>query len=165
MILNFKKKEEVVYKLQKKFETAFSAVVASIYGIEVNLINKLRKESRRVGVYIRFAPNSLLRRAVLNTPCECLSNIFVGNSIVAFSIKNPSDAARIFIQFSRENSDFKIKGAVFENKFIQSDQVNILSNLPGYDESIIRLISVLKMSSIGKLINILKVLFNQEVKL
>lgn len=165
MILNFKKKEEIVEKLTKNFDTSLSAIVASIHGITSNSINRLRKEARDVGVCIRVAPNSLLRRAVLKTSCTCLSEFFVGNSIIAFSIKNPSDAIRIFVKFSKDHEDFKIKGVTFENKLIKLDQIDILANLPDYKESVIQLIFMLKVSSIGRLINVLLMLSNRAVKL
>lgn len=165
MMLNLEKKKKIIYKLQKNFETSLSTVVASINGMQSNAINRLRKEARNSGVCVQVAPNSLLRRAILKTPCECLSGIFVGNSIVAFSSKKPSDAAYIFVQFSKDYENFQIKGAAFEYKLIQSDQVNILANLPEYKESLMRLVSILKINNIGKLINILKILSNREVKL
>lgn len=161
MMLSFKKKEEITCKLQKKFNESVSTVVASMNGIRSNSINKLRKEARAIGVKIQVAPNSLLRRSVLNTPCECLSKIFIKNSIVAFSIKKPSDAAKIFVKFSKNHESFKIKGAAFEGKLIQLDKVDILARLLDYKESIIQLISVLKINSVGNLINILKILSNR----
>lgn len=164
-MLNFKNKKEITDKLKKKFKTALSVVVASINGVASNSINQLRKEARNSGVYIRVVPNSLLHRAIKQTPYECLSSIFIENSIVAFSSKRASDAARIFVQFSKDHENFKIKGAAFDNKLIKLDQIDILSRLPNYQESIIQFILILQISSVGKLINILKILSNQECKL
>lgn len=164
-MLNFKKKKEIVYELKKKVETALSIIIASIDGIKSNTINQLRKEARDVGVYVQVVPNALLRRVVLKTPLDFLSEFFVRNSIIAFSTRNPGDSARIFVKFSKDYEGFKIKGAVFNNKLIVLDQINILANLPDHKESIIRLILALKISSLGKLFNILQKLSNREVKL
>lgn len=163
MVLSVNKKKEIVYKVQKSFETALSAVVASLHGVTSNLVNKLRREARDYGVYMRVVPNSLLRRAVFKTSYECLSEFFVGESVIAFSTKKPNDAARILVKFSKEYENLKIKAAVFEGKLIKIDQINILSNLPDYKESILQFILILKIISIGNFIKILQELSNKKV--
>lgn len=155
-MLSLKKKEKIVNNLQEKFKISLSTVIASINGITSNSINQLRKEAREIGVIVQVVSNSLLRKAVVQTSCACLSKFFIGNNVIAFSTKKPSDAARIFVKFSKIHETFKIKGAFFENKLIKLDQVNILANLPDYEESLIRLMTVLKVGSVSRLINVLK---------
>lgn len=163
MVLSIKKKKEIVFELQKNFRTALSAVVASLNGVTSNVVNQLRKEARDVGIYMKVVPNSLLRRAVLKTSYECLSNFFVGESIIAFSTKKPNDAARVFVEFSKEYENLKIKGAVFEGKLIKGDQIYILSNLPDYKESILQFMLILQTISIGNFIKILQELSNRKI--
>lgn len=162
--LIFKKKEEIVSKLKECFNSSLSTVVASVNRISSNAINGFRKEARELGVKVVVAPNSLLNKAVSSTRFLFLSDTFIGSNIVVFSTKNPRDAASICIKFSKNYENFKIKGVCFEDKLIALNDISILAALPSYKESLIRLVSILKVGSIGKLINILMILSNKEVK-
>ncbi|CAD83241.1 50S ribosomal subunit protein L10 [Candidatus Blochmanniella floridana] len=164
MVLSIKKKEQIVCKIQEVFKISSSAVIASLSNITSNSMNQLRKESRDCGVYIKVIPNTLLRRALKNSLYECLSNFCIGQNIIAFSINNPSDAARVLVNFSKNNEYFKIAGAVCEGNFIDKDQIDMLSRLPNYNESLLQLILILKVMSVGKLINVLKILSNQIIE-
>lgn len=155
-MLNIKKKEKILSELQENFRIALSAVVASLNGVTANAMNQLRKEARVLGVFIKVVPNTLLRRAVFKTSYECLLEFFTGESVIAFSMNKPNDAPQIFLRFSKEYEYFKIRGAAFEGKFINADQINLLSNLPDYKESVLKFIFALKMISIGTLIKVLK---------
>ncbi|WP_236608343.1 50S ribosomal protein L10 [Candidatus Blochmanniella vafra] len=157
-----KKKEEIVYRIKENFKSALSVVVASLHGVTACIMNELRKESRDLGVYIKVVPNSLLKKAVVDTSFECLSKVFVGSNVVAFSTKHPRDAGHILVKFFKERECFKIAGAAFEGNFIGSEQIDLLSNLPDHKDSLLRLILILRRISIGNLINILKRLSSQK---
>lgn len=156
MVLNIKKKEHIIYQIRENFGTALSTVVASFKGVKSNAMNQLRKESRESGVCVKVIPNSLLRRAVMGTVYECLAKVFIGQSVLAFATKKANDSAQIFMKFSKDNESFKIKGAIFEGNFIGLDQIDLLSNLPNYKESISKLMFVLKISSVGNLMGVLQ---------
>lgn len=155
MIVSLKKKGKVIYKIQEMAARAISVVVATFSGVGVNEITTLRKEMRDVGTHICVVRNTLLRRVIDKTEFLCLKEILVGQNIVAFFDKNPIEAIRIFIKFSKKNENFKIKGAVLEGKFLDASQVSFLSNLPTHKESLMNLILVMKMSSVGNLIRVL----------
>lgn len=155
MILNLKKKEKVIHKIYEVAQKSISAVVAVLEGIKANEITQLRREARNVGVYMHVVRNTLLRRVFEKTSFLCLKDILIGQNVIAFSIKNPNDAVRIFIKFSKKNENFKIKGAAFEGKFIDSSQIDFFSNLPTYQESLSSLILIIKMGSIGNLMRVL----------
>lgn len=162
MALNLQKKEEIICKIHETATRALSAVVASLDGIAVNEVTKLRKEARDIGVSIHVIRNTLMRRVIENTPLACLREILTGQNIVAFSVNQPRDSARVFVKFTKNHEHFKIKGAVFEGKFIPASKINLLSDLPDQKEAIIKLITMMKTSGIGSLIHILHILSNQK---
>lgn len=158
MIINFKKKEQIICKIGEIARNSISAVIATLEGVVVNEMTQLRRESRNIGVYICVVRNTLLHRVVENTSFVCLKDFLVGQNVIAFSNNNISACVRIFIKFSKTNVNFKIKGAVFEGKFIDATQIDLLSNLPTYKESLFNLALIMKMGSIGKFIRILYML-------
>ncbi|URJ28225.1 50S ribosomal protein L10 [Candidatus Blochmannia vicinus] len=165
MALSLQKKEEIIYKIRETAKKSLSAVVASLDGITVNEVTKLRKEARDLKVYIHVVRNTLMRKVVKDTSLSCLQNILIGQNIVAFSIHQPRDSARVFVKFNKSHKHFKIKGAAFEGKFIPALKINLLSDLPNHEEAISRLMTIIKTSSIGNLIRVLYVLSNQKLKL
>lgn len=155
MILSLNKKKHIVCDIRKIATKAISVIVANLAGIGVNEVTQLREDVRKTGSHMYVVRNTLLRRIVEGTEFLCLKDILVGQNIVVFSFKIPSEVIRIFIRFSKRNETFKIKGAVFEGKFFDTSQINFLSYLPTYQESLKNLILVIKMSSVGNLLRVL----------
>lgn len=156
MILSIKKKEKIIFEVQKKIKSAVSIIIASLTKIKSNSMNQLRKELRELGAYAVLVPNTLLRIIIKETSCESLSKFCTGQNIVVCFYKNIGESVRVLINFSENNDNFIIKGAIFEDKFINLNQIHLLSKLPNYQESIVYLVLILKMISIGNFINTLK---------
>ncbi|WP_159715106.1 50S ribosomal protein L10 [Blochmannia endosymbiont of Camponotus nipponensis] len=162
MALSLQKKEKIVFKMREIAQKAVSTVVASLDGVAVNDITKLRKAARDLGVCVYVVRNTLMRRVIEHTPLACLEKFLTGQNIIAFSVHQPRDSACVFVNFSKSNECFKIKGAVFEDRLIPASKINFLSNLLNRKEAIFRLMTVMKISSIGNLIRILYIFSNQK---
>ncbi|XOD70266.1 MAG: 50S ribosomal protein L10 [Sodalis sp. (in: enterobacteria)] len=162
MALNLQDKQMIVSEVSEVAKGALSAVVADFCGITVDKITELRKAGREAGVYMRVVRNTLMRRVVNGTHFECLKDIFIGPTLIAFSNKHPGVAARLFKTFARENPNFEIKAAAFEGKIIPGLQIDRLATLPTYEEAISRIMLVMKEASAGKLICTLAALRHQK---
>jgi large subunit ribosomal protein L10 len=96
-------KKAIVAEVQQAAQNALSAVVADARGVDVVGMTALRKEAREAGVTIRVVRNTLAKRAVEGTDYECLSDTFVGPTLLAFSNEHPGAGARILREFANEN--------------------------------------------------------------
>ena len=152
MALNLDGKKAIVAEVQEAAKDALSAVVADARGVSVTDITALRKEAREAGVWMKVVRNTLAKRAVAGTDFECLSDSFVGPTLVAFSSEHPGAGARIFKDFAKKNDKFELKTASFEGDVVD---VELLASLPTYDEAIAKLMSVMKEASAGKLVKTL----------
>jgi large subunit ribosomal protein L10 len=152
MALNLAGKKAVVAEVQEAAKDALSAVVADARGVSVTAITELRKEARANGVWMKVVRNTLAKRAVEGTDFECLSEAFVGPTLIAFSNEHPGVGARLFKDFAKKNDKFELKTASFEGNVVD---VELLASLPTYDEAIARLMSVMKEASAGKLVKTL----------
>ena len=159
MALNLDGKKAVVAEVQEAAKDALSAVVADARGVSVTDITALRKEAREAGVWMKVVRNTLAKRAVDGTDFECLSDSFVGPSLIAFSSEHPGAGARILKEFAKSNDKLELKGAAFEGKITD---VSLLASLPTYDEAIARLMSVMKEASAGKLVRTLAAVRDQK---
>ncbi|QCI20201.1 50S ribosomal protein L10 [Buchnera aphidicola (Brachycaudus cardui)] len=152
MALNLNEKKIIVSKINKISNIALSAVTADSQGISVNKINQLRKSGREIGVKMSIVRNTLLSLAIKNTNFECLKKKIKGSTFIAYSMTHPGSGPRLFKEFSKKNTHFKITGAAFEGKLLSIVEINQLADMPTYKEAIIKLLFILKMSIAGKLI-------------
>jgi len=152
MALNLDGKKAVVAEVQEAAKSALSAVVVDARGVSVTAITELRKEARDNGVWMKVVRNTLAKLAVKGTDFECLSDAFIGPTLIAFSNEHPGAGARIFKDFAKKNDKFELKTASFEGNVVA---VDVLASLPTYDEAIARLMSVMKEASAGKLVKTL----------
>ncbi|QJC38232.1 50S ribosomal protein L10 [Enterobacteriaceae endosymbiont of Donacia marginata] len=155
MSLNITKKKMIVKKISKINKNALSAVIADFCGVNSNNLNKLRKKSRENDIVVNIIRNKLLKLIIKNSDFQCLEPLIHGPILIAYSLKHPGDAARLFKKFSKIDENFKIKAAAFGNKIISSKNINILANLPTYKEAITRFLIIMKDISIGKFLQIL----------
>lgn len=158
MALKLAGKQVIVAEVNEAAKVALSAVVADARGVTVEKMTELRKTAREAGVSVRTVRNTLLRRGVEGTSYECLSEVFVGPSLVAFSNEHPGAAARIFKDFAKENKQFEIKGAAFNGEFISAGDIDKLASLPTLEEALARFAGGLKEAAAGKLARTLQAL-------
>lgn len=159
MALNLEGKKAIVAQMQEAASTALSAVVADSRGVTVSDITALRKEAREAGVWMKVVRNTLAKRAVQGSDFECLSDSFVGPSLIAFSSEHPGAAARIFQDFAKSNENFELKVAAFEGNVVD---VEMLAKLPTYDEALARLMMTMKEAAAGKLCRTIAAIRDQK---
>ncbi|WP_019030126.1 50S ribosomal protein L10 [Colwellia piezophila] len=159
MAINLDDKKAIVAEVQEAANGAQSIVIADARGVPVEAITVLRKQARENGVWMKVVRNTLARRAVEGTEFECVSDLFKGPSLIAFSSEHPGAAARLFTDFAKTNEAFELKAAAFEGNSVD---VNMLAKLPTYDEAIAQLMSVMKEASAGKLVRTIAALRDQK---
>ena len=159
MAIGLEDKKAIVAEVQQAAQGALSAVVADARGITVAKMTALRKEARANGVWMKVVRNTLARRAVEGTPYECLTESFVGPTLIAFSSEHPGAAARIFKDFAKGNEKFELKTAAFEGILVD---FSLLASLPTYNEAISKLMSVMKEAAAGKLVRTIAAIRDQK---
>ncbi|MBT1446630.1 50S ribosomal protein L10 [Shewanella sp. JM162201] len=162
MALRLEDKKAIVAEVNEAAKGALSAVVADSRGVTVGAMTTLRKAARANGVYVRVVRNTLARRAVEGTAFECLSDVFTGPTLIAFSTEHPGAAARLLKDFAKEQAKFEVKGAAFEGNFIPAADIDRLAKLPTYEEALAQLMMTMKEASAGKFVRTLAALRDQK---
>ena len=144
MALGLEDKKAIVAEVSEAAKGALSAVAADSRGVTVAKMTALRKSAREAGVYMRVVRNTLLTRAVEGSDFECMKDVFVGPTLIAFSNEHPGAAARIFKEFAKGQDKFEIKAAAFEGNLIAANQIDVLATLPTFDEAVSQLMSVIQ---------------------
>ena len=152
MALGLEDKKAIVAEVSEAAKGALSAVAADSRGVTVAKMTTLRKSAREAGVYMRVVRNTLLTRAVEGSDFECMKDVFVGPTLIAFSNEHPGAAARLFKEFAKANDKFSIKGGAFQGEFIPAAQIDRLATLPTYEEALAKLMATMKEAAAGKLV-------------
>ena len=162
MALGLEDKKAIVAEVSEAAKGALSAVAADSRGVTVAKMTALRQSAREAGVYMRVVRNTLLTRAVEGSDFECMKDVFVGPTLIAFSNEHPGAAARRFKEFAKGNDKFSIKGGAFQGEFIPAAQIDRLATLPTYEEAIAKLMATMKEASAGKLVRTLAALRDKK---
>ena len=151
MAIRLEDKQQIVSEVNQAASSALSAVLADYRGVSVEDMTALRKNARANKVYLRIVRNTLLKRAVADTEFECIQEVLVGPTILAFSQEDPGAAARVLKDFSKENDDFEIKALSVGGQLMDASQIDVLAKLPTLDQARSMLMSVM-LAPVNKLV-------------
>ena len=143
MAIRLEDKQQIVSEVNQAASSALSAVLADYRGVTVEDMTVLRKNARANKVYLRVVRNTLLKRAVADTEFECIQEVLVGPTILAFSQEDPGAAARVLKDFAKENDDFEIKALSVGGQLMDASQIDVLAKLPTMDQARSMLMSVM----------------------
>lgn len=143
MGINLEKKQEVVAEVSAQLAQAQSIILADYRGLEAVDMTKLRAKARSSGVYFRVLKNSLVRRAVADTPFAQLAEQMIGTLAFAISA-DPVAAAKVLNDFAKGNEHFVIKGGAMPNVVMGPKEVGSLANLPSRDELLAKLMGTMQ---------------------
>lgn len=148
------KKLQLVQDLEEKFNNCKSAVFADYRGISVKEVDGLRRELQKNGIDFKVVKNTLARIALDRCHIEGADQLLVGPTGIAFGYDDPVLPAKVISNYANSSQFLKIKGAIFEKRVIDMDQVKVLARLPGREELLARTVSTLNMPLV-RLVNAL----------
>jgi large subunit ribosomal protein L10 len=143
MSLNLGEKKAVVAEVAAQVATAQTIVVAEYRGVEVTKLTVLRKKARESGVYLRVLKNTLVRRAVADTPFAGLGDKMVGPLIYSISA-DPVAAAKVLSDFAKTNDKLVLMAGSYAGKVLDAAGVQALASIPSRDELLARLLGVMQ---------------------
>lgn len=144
MALKQTDKRVLVEDINKHALQAMSAIIADYRGLGVSDMTELRAKARDEGIYLKVVRNTLARRAVQDTEYECLTESFVGPSLLAFSLTDPGAAARLFKDFAKANEKFEVRALSVGGNVYGKEEIDMLATLPTKDQAISMLMSVMQ---------------------
>jgi len=141
--LNLEQKQAVVAEVSAEVARAQAIVVAEYRGLGVPAMTDLRKKARGSGIYLRVLKNSLVRRAVAETPFAGLTEKMVGPLAYGIS-SDPVKVAKVLHEFAKGNDKFVIKAGAMPNLVMSPKDVANLATLPSREELIAKLLGTMQ---------------------
>ena len=143
MGLNLEQKQTVVAEVAKQLVGAQAIVLAENRGMAVAAMTQLRAKARASGVYFRVMKNTLVRRAVADTPFASLADQMVGPLAYGISA-DPVAVAKLLSDFAKGNEKFVIAGGAMPGQLMSARQISALAALPSREELIARLLGTMQ---------------------
>lgn len=155
MGLNLDAKKAIVEEVANVAAEAPSAVAAEYIGLTVAQMTKLRNAAREAGVYLKVVRNTLAKRALENSPFDCMREELVGPLVYAFSNDEPGSAARVIRDFAKDNDKLVVKLVALDGKLLEPSELGRLASMPSQDEARAMLLGLLSapMGKFARTIN------------
>jgi len=128
-------KEKVVEELGQIFESSGVVVVAHYVGLTVAEMQDLRARARAAGGSVRVAKNRLAKIALQDKPCESMSDLLTGMTVLTYS-EDPVAAAKVCEDFAKDNKKFEILGGTMGGTVLDRAGVEAVSKMPSREELI-----------------------------
>lgn len=144
MALNLEQKQEIVAEVKEAASGALSAVLADYRGMTVTQMTEMRAKARERGVYVRVIRNTLAKRAIEGTEFECMTDAFVGPTLVAFSKDEPGAAARLLKDCAKDYEKLEVKALAVGGTLFGAESLDAVAKLPTRDEALSILMSVMQ---------------------
>lgn len=127
-------KAETVTAVHQRLKSAKLAIVTEYRGLSVAQITRLRREIREASGEYQVIKNTLVRRALQGTVFGDLEKLLEGPNGWVFGYDDPVMLSKAVIKFADDHDRLRIKGGVFEGRFMDTAGVKILSQMPSKPE-------------------------------
>jgi large subunit ribosomal protein L10 len=135
-------KRELVTELNGVFSNAGSVVVAHYAGLTVAQLSDLRKKMRAAGGSVKVAKNRLIKIALQGTKSEGMSDLFVGQTIIAYS-EDPIAAPKVAVDFAKINDKLVIIGGAMGTTTLNDAGIKALATMPSLNELRAKLVGMI----------------------
>lgn len=129
-----KEKIAEVQAITERMESAQSMILANYSGLSVEQMTKFRVQCREKAIDCRVVKNRLAKIACDNTDLAVMKDYFKGPTAILFGLESQIDAAKILVDFVKENEAMGIKGGLVDGQLLDPTQVVALSKVPSKEE-------------------------------
>jgi len=126
-------KVAVVEAVRARLDDSDGAVVTEYRGLTVAEMAGLRHALRAVGGDYKVYKNTLVRRAVEDSPHAPLTELLVGPTAIAFVQGDVSAVAKALRDFARGAPALIVKGGVLGGSLLDARELGALADLPSRD--------------------------------
>jgi large subunit ribosomal protein L10 len=141
--LNLQQKEAMVAEVAKQLAGAQAVILGENRGMSVADVTQLRAKARASGVYLRVVKNTLVRRAVVDTPFASLAEKMSGPLTYGIGT-DPVAVAKVLNDFAKGNEKFVIRAGAMPGQVMSAKDVAALASLPSREELLGRLVATMQ---------------------
>jgi large subunit ribosomal protein L10 len=137
-------KEVFVADMNGRLKKAQATFLVDYQGINVESINRVRVELRKVGAEFRVVKNRLLKLACKDTLTESLYDSLVGPCAIVITYDDVVAPAKALVDLGKDIANLKLKMGQISGKPMDSEALKRLAQLPGRDQLLAQVLSGMK---------------------
>ena len=137
-------KQQKVADLVDVAKRSHSMVAVHYRGMDVTSMTALRSVARQNNVYVKVIKNTLARRALSESQYSGVTDKIVGPIILAFSMQEPSAAAKIFKQYVKDYDVLKVQVIGVDDAVYPGSALGKIADIPTKDQAIAMLLGSLQ---------------------
>jgi large subunit ribosomal protein L10 len=127
------KKAESIEELKGVFANSGAVVVTQYAGMTFVEMSDLRQRLRKEGAVVKVFKNRLAQKALDGAAGDKADAMFKGPVALVYSA-DPVTAAKISVQYAKDNDKLKIVGGIMEMDVLSEAAVRSLATLPSLDQ-------------------------------
>ena len=137
-------KQQTIETLRQKLAECNLALLTEYRGLTVRQMTSLRSELRNArGEYV-VMKNTLARIALAGSQYRFIEPLLKGTTGWVFCQGDSLSVVKLVVKFATELEGLTIKGGVFEGGFLDAAGIKELSQIPGRDQLMGQLLSVIQ---------------------
>ncbi len=142
MSLNKEEKAAMIKEIGDLVAGAGSVIIAEYRGLTVDAATRLRKNAREKNVKLHVFKNTLVNRAIKDTPFAGLADQLAGPLMYGFST-DPVSAAKVLSDFAKTDKNLVIKAGAMPNHILDVAGITALAELPSREELLAKLMATM----------------------
>lgn len=123
-------KETSQKQIEDNISSSGAMFIMKYSGISSPDLTKLRQDLKAYSGRFMVVQNSVLKRAVKNSPLQPFAEGLTGPYGVVFVKDEPPAACRVLCDFSKEHSELVLEKGLFEDRVLEAEDIQALSCLP-----------------------------------
>jgi len=141
--LNLTEKKNIVEQLHDNLSRSTTVILSDYKGLDVSIINDLRRKLRESDVEFKVVKNTLLGIASQDTDVSLIKDYFKGPNAIALSFDDPVAPAKILSEFAEKHEKLEIKVGVMNGKVLDLSAIKALSSLPSREVLLAQVLSAM----------------------
>lgn len=139
-----KEKAEIMEELQDKLSRASGVYFTEYRGLSVAAMYALRSKLREKNIDYLVTRNNLVRIAMEKRGIASRDEFFSGPTGIAYDYGDGIDAAKVLLDFQKDNEAFVVKGGVLEGEAFGAEKVEAISKMPSKEEQLSMFVGALE---------------------
>ena len=143
-------KQEIIDHLREKFQESASVICVNFRGVNVENITRFRRQIQETSGNYQVVKNTLVKRAIEETPFQELNQFLVGPTGIVFCPGEPMESAKVVTKFVDEtNGALQIKGGIVEGAVFDAKGIEKVATLLSRQELLAQLVGALQSPMSG----------------
>ena len=137
-------KKAFIDQMNERLKKAQATYVVDYQGLDVESMNKIRNELRKIDAEFYVVKNRLLKLASKDTDSESIADQFVGPCALAVAYDDVVAPAKVLVDLEKDLAKLEIKVGQTSGKAIDLDGIKRLAKLPGREQLLAQVLSAMQ---------------------